>query len=458
MNGSKGYDETTGIEDDVNGGEEYDDDDDNYSEENHDIDEEMNVLDQSLEPMSISSSSSTASSLFLDPAAFTSYYDTSTIVQDGKHILYVVFDKFGPFYPVVVVIVLMLGIVSITKALNTAHVLIHPNTLPSSRTLLYHLTTQSIIARQRNLLITSPIISSQYASSGVSNVPDFVISIADTNQKEQEAAWKSEYPNFPSLNFPVSATSSSSIHDPLGLDSIPLDLLIDSSLTTHTLVLNKYNTFRFHALLITNFFEQQSNGLNTQDIQATIMYIQAINAVGFFNSAEVSGASQPHKHIQLVPLDSLKEVISMIHNSSPSSDTFSSSSGSASFPIDILVKASHVSIGKITSLKEIPFQNFVASISLTTLTIDDLYGLYKSMRDMCKGKEYNFIITAEWMIMVPRSKAVITLPKSVIPVNSFGFMGFLLAANTDQSEEILSHRAGVLDLLKQVTFEQDITV
>lgn len=458
MNGSKGYDETTEIEDDINGGEEYDDEEDDLSEENHNIDEEMNVLDQSLEPMSISSSSSAASSLFLDPAAFTSYYDTSTIVQDAKHIFYVVFNKFGPFYPVVVVILLMLGIVSITKALNTTHALIHPNTLPSTRTLLYHLTTQSIIARQRNLLITSPIISSQYASSGVSNVPDFVISIADTSQRQQEATWTSEYPDFPSLNFPISGSSSSSIHDPLGLDSLPLDLLIDSSLTTHTLVLNKYNTFRFHALLITNSFEPQSNGLNIRDVQATIMYIQAINAVGFFNSAEVSGASQPHKHIQLVPLDSLKEAISLIHNGSPSSGAFLSPSSSLSFPVDILMKASHVSIGKITSLKEMPFQNFVAGISLTKLTIDDLYGIYKSMRDMCKGKEYNFIITTEWMMMVPRSKAVITLSTSVIPVNSFGFMGFLLAANKDQLEEILSHQAGVLDLLKQVTFEPNITM
>ena len=93
---------------------------------------------------------------------------------------------------------------------------------------------------------------------------------------------------------------------------------------------------------------------------------------------------------------------------------------------------------------------------MNVLTLDDIYGIYVSMRDMCKDKEYNFIMTTEWMMMIPRSKPLITLSStSFISVNSFGFMGFLLAATKDQLEEVLAHQAGVLDLLKQVTFERD---
>ena len=147
------------------------------------------------------------------------------------------------------------------------------------------------------------------------------ISIADTSLKEEEASWTPNMTSFAAYNYPIkslpsSSSSSSSLRtssdiyannndttsminykDPLGLESISLDLLIDSSLPSHTLVLNKYNTFRLHALLITNSYQSQSNGLNIQDIEATMLYIQAIDAVGFFNSGKISGASQLHKHI-----------------------------------------------------------------------------------------------------------------------------------------------------------------
>ena len=433
-------------------GEREDDGEDDVSgdecniEEGNDEVEEIASLNEPLEPMSISSSSITSS--IFDPT-LVSYFDTSTLIQDSKYVLSVVLDKFGPYYPLAIAVLLMLGAVSVTKAINGVNSVIRPNTLPSSSTLLYHLTAQSILARQRGQLFTSFIISSQYASSGAPQVPDFVISIADTSMKQQEASFA------PQTSIPIISTSPSAEstpkNDALSLNSISLDLLVDSSISTHTLVLNKYNTFKLHALLVTNSFELQSSGLNLQDIKVVMMYIQAITAVGFFNSAEISGASQPHKHIQLVPLDSFREVMDMAHHNSTST-----SSLSTLFPIDTYIKKSNInmSIGQIVSLKDLPFQHFVTLLPTTASTPEDLFRAYESMRRMCAGREYNFILTTEWMMMVPRSKAEISLSSSMVPVNSFGFMGFLLAANQDQLKEILSHQAGVLDLLKQVTFEK----
>ena len=126
---------------------EYDNDsleDTAKSEKEKESDEEMNVLKQPLEPMSISSSSS--SSAFFEPAV-ASYFDTSTLVQDFNYMLSVLLDKFGPFYPIAIVAMLMLAMVSITQLISKTHMLIHPNTLPPPSTLLYHLKTQSIRAR-----------------------------------------------------------------------------------------------------------------------------------------------------------------------------------------------------------------------------------------------------------------------------------------------------------------------
>ena len=212
----------------------------------------------------------------------------------------------------------------------------------------------------------------------------------------------------------LTAESDSDRQDPLAVSNVPPDLVVDSSLSSYTLILNKYNTFKLHTLLVTNTFELQSHGLNLRDIQATIMYIQAISAVGFFNSGEISGASQPHKHIQLVPVESLRGVMGMAYEGNNSLDEVGDI---YTFPMDMMIRASFMNSntpsGKVTSLNQIPFEHYVAYISiLTSTSAQDIYEIYLSMREKCKGKEYNFIVTMEWMMMVPRSEAAITMSLS----------------------------------------------
>lgn len=59
-----------------------------------------------------------------------------------------------------------------------------------------------------------------------------------------------------------------------------------------------------HVLVVTRQFESQADPLNANDLGATMQVLQAMpqGGVAFYNCGEHSGRSQPHKHLQVVPL------------------------------------------------------------------------------------------------------------------------------------------------------------
>lgn len=74
----------------------------------------------------------------------------------------------------------------------------------------------------------------------------------------------------------------------------------------HSLQLNKYAVVHGHFLLVTKAYQSQSHPLTPPQLLQTYLLLLAAAAKGrpyfaFFNCGELSGASQPHKHIQLMP-------------------------------------------------------------------------------------------------------------------------------------------------------------
>ena len=70
-----------------------------------------------------------------------------------------------------------------------------------------------------------------------------------------------------------------------------------------SLLLNKFNTLPDHALIVTDLFERQSAPLDRFDLAAWYFALSQTAAVGLFNSDFTAGASQRHKHMQIIPLD-----------------------------------------------------------------------------------------------------------------------------------------------------------
>lgn len=94
-------------------------------------------------------------------------------------------------------------------------------------------------------------------------------------------------------------------HGPLFITDLP---------PSHNLVLNKFAVVPEHFLLTTKQFKPQTHLLEPDDLAATYACIEAYHATGaegglyaFFNSGTLSGASQPHRHIQLLPVGRMKE-------------------------------------------------------------------------------------------------------------------------------------------------------
>jgi ATP adenylyltransferase len=75
----------------------------------------------------------------------------------------------------------------------------------------------------------------------------------------------------------------------------------------HMLLLNKYPVLDNHLLIVAkpDHFELQDVPLDYLDMEAILMTFTLLeNPVIFFNGGESAGASQPHKHMQAVPMAS----------------------------------------------------------------------------------------------------------------------------------------------------------
>lgn len=80
---------------------------------------------------------------------------------------------------------------------------------------------------------------------------------------------------------------------------------IDEVTDTHFLIFNKYSVCERHVILATKEFERQLDPLTQEDFKATCMVMKSTNSFVFFNRGFNSGASIMHKHLQLIPYETM---------------------------------------------------------------------------------------------------------------------------------------------------------
>ncbi|KAI9055265.1 hypothetical protein LZ554_000229 [Drepanopeziza brunnea f. sp. 'monogermtubi'] len=116
-------------------------------------------------------------------------------------------------------------------------------------------------------------------------------------------------------NKPISnkpKTPSSKPFDPF--EDPPAGLFLTALPPFHYLVLNKFLIIPNHFILATKDFKQQADLLEKEDLEAAYACLKAYKdqgeeLFGFFNCGDCSGASQPHRHIQFLPVQSMKSGI-----------------------------------------------------------------------------------------------------------------------------------------------------
>ena len=221
------------------------------------------------------------------------------------------------------------------------------------------------------------------------------------------------------------------------------DLFVSDISQTHLCLLNKFNVVENHLLIVTRDFEELDSLLNWQEFQAMWACLAEIDGLVFYNGGKIAGASQKHKHLQLVP-------------------TPLAPNQTESIPIAPLL-ASAVFEGDVGRVPNLPFvhgfcrfdadlinsPNDAAQITLELYSkLLKAVGLLNEDRDN-NSIAYNFLATREWVFIVPRSEEHF----ESISVNSLGFAGALLVRNQEQMQMLKDCKP--MGVLKQVGVSDD---
>ncbi|MBD0268303.1 MAG: phosphorylase, partial [Cyanobacteria bacterium Co-bin8] len=213
------------------------------------------------------------------------------------------------------------------------------------------------------------------------------------------------------------------------------ELFVSNLTSTHLCLLNKYNVVDNHILIVTRAFDEQDSWLTAPDFEALQACMAEIDGLAFYNGGSLAGASQRHKHLQLVPLPMTPD-------------------GSA-LPLDALMQAVDLE-NTVEALSDLPFVHAAMRLSVDWLAAPTagkyLLTCYRQLMAAIgldleaplPDRPYNLLITRFWMLAVPRCQE----SYQSIPVNSLGFAGSLLVKNEEQMA--LLREIGPLTLLTNV--------
>ena len=179
----------------------------------------------------------------------------------------------------------------------------------------------------------------------------------------------------------------------------------------HQLILNKYPVQIGHILLITNKWMPQNGWLDINDWDAIKFVNNDTSGLWFFNSGPLAGASQPHRHIQLLRRD-IRE------NICPREKWF-------------------LNFNKCKVNKKL-FENIVVRPFNFSNDINDIYRIYVELsmnigigdplKDKMPKEPYNLLITNKWIALIKRANDKLF----GFSVNALGFAGYLLV--TEKSD------------------------
>ncbi|KAF7321788.1 ATP-transf domain-containing protein [Mycena kentingensis (nom. inval.)] len=222
----------------------------------------------------------------------------------------------------------------------------------------------------------------------------------------------------------------------------------------YVVLLNKYSVVPMHFLLVTKEFRSQASPLTPPDLVQTYSLLAAARKArrplfAFYNCGDVSGASQPHRHVQFLPLDldedgpPIEYLARRIKLETPdrpftlplsyANHVFRFPDRFYAFPRD--------------QLEPILADAFLGLLDLAISTIrhDPEYPAGKP--------SYNVVLTLEHMHLVPRRKEAHILAETgdELSVNALAFAGMLLVKSEAELEAV--KKEGVPDILRDVALQ-----
>lgn len=217
------------------------------------------------------------------------------------------------------------------------------------------------------------------------------------------------------------------------------DLFVCDISPSHICLLNKFNVVDHHLLIVTRNFEPQEGMLTFADLVALWTCLAELVGLGFFNSGPVSGASQCHRHLQLVPLP-----LSDAPEPYPFAPLFASRSARGMSPLPGL-PFRHAVVSISGSANDDP-EDLAERTQAAYGLLLDAVGLAPIDLDHAAqaSAPYNLLLSRDWMMIVPRSKACF----ESVSINALAFAGSLFVKDDNELARVMEH--GPLAVLAEV--------
>lgn len=216
------------------------------------------------------------------------------------------------------------------------------------------------------------------------------------------------------------------------------DLFVADISDTHVCLLNKFNVIDHHLLIVTRSFEEQETWLTLEDFQAMWVCLCETEGLAFYNAGKTAGASQRHKHLQLIPLPLVSTGPKVPIEPALGSATFQGCVGTTSdFPfVHAIARLDSCWTQSPSAAAEVTLERYY-----TLLRAVGLHGVEGSQR---QTGAYNLLVTRQWMLLVPRTQEYF----QSISINSLGFAGALLVRDEQQMKLLKDY--GPLSTLRHV--------
>jgi ATP adenylyltransferase len=224
---------------------------------------------------------------------------------------------------------------------------------------------------------------------------------------------------------------------------LPFDpnLFVADVSATHVALLNKFNLVANHLIIATRRFVPQEVLLDGEDFVALGACLAQLDGLGFYTAGAAAGASQPHKHLQMIPLPL--------------------GTGGAPTPIDEALAAVRDRHGILTApglsfmhsftwLEDRLLEHPLAAAARMASLYADLLAHIGVTHVVREGLRYtsapwNLLVTRRWMLVVPR----LCEHFEGVAINALGFAGSLFVRDDVQLETI--NRAGPMAALRAVS-------
>lgn len=217
------------------------------------------------------------------------------------------------------------------------------------------------------------------------------------------------------------------------------ELVVAGVSATHVAVLNRFPVRRHHLLVVTREAEDQALPLTAADFDALARCLAEVDGLGFYNSHPEAGASERHRHLQLLPFPV---------GDGPAPTPIEGALGGvlqdpgrSTLPAyDFLHAACPLPASAWRSSR--PAERAAAAMALAYRALGAGMGLA-----LGAGREtapYNLLVTRRWMLLVPRRRESF----EGVSVNALGYAGSLLVKDRAGLETVRRH--GPLAVLRSV--------